>query len=71
MPPHNLIDLIRLLETNGVSVPPAVRESGHLTDFAVEARYPGLSEPVTEEEYAEAVRRAENVVTWAAEQLAA
>ncbi len=53
---HNLIDLIRLLDSNGVSVPAQVREAGQLTDFAVEARYPGLAEPVTEEEYVEAIR---------------
>lgn len=35
-----------------------------LSDYAVEARYPGLAEPVTEEEYRQAVALAETVVRW-------
>jgi HEPN domain-containing protein len=63
---HNLVDLIRLLEERGVSVPAPVRESGRLTDYAVEARYPGPAEPVTEEEYNVAIAQCEGVVAWAA-----
>ncbi|MBS3907200.1 MAG: hypothetical protein KGZ49_09215 [Syntrophaceae bacterium] len=37
-----------------------------LTSYAWEARYPGLGEPVTIEEYREALRQAELVVSWAA-----
>jgi hypothetical protein len=36
-----------------------------LTDYAVVTRYPGDLEPVTEEEYLEAIRIAETVVQWA------
>ena len=36
-----------------------------LSSFAWEARYPRLDEPVTVEEYQEAVRPAEAVVAWA------
>lgn len=35
-----------------------------LSDYAVEARYPGPAEPVTEEEYRQAVALAETVVRW-------
>lgn len=35
--------------------------------YAVEARYPGLAEPVTQEEYEEAVSIAEAVMGWAEE----
>ena len=42
-----------------------VREAVILTRYAFETRYPGPFEPVTEEEYREAVRLAEAVVTWA------
>lgn len=62
---HNLVDLIRILEEQGVFIPPDVREAGRLTDFAVESRYPGLAEPVTKEEYEAATRQAESVVAWA------
>ena len=40
-----------------------------LTGFAWESRYPGLSEPVTEEEYDQALRQAETVVAWAEKQI--
>jgi len=40
-----------------------------LTGYAVEARYPGLAEPVSREEYQEAVALAEKVVRWAEERL--
>jgi HEPN domain-containing protein len=36
-----------------------------LTQYAFETRYPGAFEPVTEEDYQEAVQVAEVVVEWA------
>ena len=54
------------LESEGIIVPPEVVEAAPLTAYAWEARYPGLSEPVTIEEYREALRQAELVVSWAA-----
>jgi HEPN domain-containing protein len=36
-----------------------------LTQYAVETRYPGPAEPVTQKEYREAVKMAERVVKWA------
>jgi len=48
-------------------VPPEVEDAALLTPYASEARYPGLNEPVTDEEYREAVRQAEAVVNWARE----
>ncbi len=35
-----------------------------LTDYAVEARYPGGREPVSEEEYEEALKLAETIYEW-------
>jgi HEPN domain-containing protein len=46
-------------------VPPEVEEATSLTPYAVETRYPGLSEDVTAEDHAEAVRIAERVLRWA------
>ena len=40
-----------------------------LTSFAWEARYPGLAEPVTPEEYQEALRCAEDVLAWAVKEV--
>ena len=62
---HDLDELITGLQNEGIAVPPEVADAALLTSYAWEARYPGLSEPVTIEEYREALRQAEFVVTWA------
>ena len=66
---HDLADLLTLVEDEGVSVPAPVLDATILSDYAVETRYPGLTEPVTEDEYEEAVAIAERVVTWTEETL--
>jgi HEPN domain-containing protein len=48
-------------------VPEAVEDALVLTSYAFEARYPGLAEPVSEEEYRQAVELAQTVVHWADE----
>ena len=62
---HDLDELLAGLEREGVSIPQEVKDACILTNYAWEARYPGVSEPVTEEEYREAVSMAEKVVKWA------
>ena len=62
---HSLEELGRGLEEVGVDLPEAVRESVVLTRYAVETRYPGIAEPVTEEEYRQALALADAVVSWA------
>ena len=62
---HDLEELGKGLEDSGVPIPPAVKEAIVLTRYAFETRYPGPFEPVTEEEYREAVRLAEAVLVWA------
>jgi HEPN domain-containing protein len=61
-------DLGRLLDLTGAAAdqaPALVGEAVRLNRFAVASRYPGIAEPVTESEYAEAVAIAEAVVAWA------
>jgi HEPN domain-containing protein len=41
-----------------------VQEAGRLTRYAVETRYPGVGEPVTEDEHEKAVTLAEQTVRW-------
>ena len=48
----------------GMNLPEEAKGAASLTDYAVLTRYPGDLEPVTEEEYLEAVRIAEAVVRW-------
>jgi len=60
---HDLTSLIALAVGAGLSVSEAVAQAARITRFAVLARYPGLAEPVTEEEYERAI--AKEVVEWA------
>lgn len=60
---HNIRTLIDLL-SNHYSVPSELDEAAVLTDYAVESRYPGIIEPVEEEEYFKAVEIAESVLKW-------
>ena len=62
---HDLDELIEGLRKKGLDVAPEIAEAVILNSYSAEARYPSLSEPVTTEEYHEAVRLAEAVVTWA------
>lgn len=62
---HDLDELTTGLKQSGVNIPPTVEEATVLTTFAWEARYPGTGEPVTRDEYTEAVVMARSVVEWA------
>ena len=62
---HDLDELLAGLERKGVPIPQEVNDVCILTNYAWEARYPGVSEPVTTEEHKEAVAMAEKVVKWA------
>jgi HEPN domain-containing protein len=66
---HDLEELVTGLKRQGLAIPPEVDNAIVLTNFAWEARYPGLSEPVTPEEYEEAVSHAEAVVAWAEKEI--
>jgi HEPN domain-containing protein len=62
---HDLGRLLTVLVQAGVRVPKYVQEADQLTRFAVDARYPGLSSPVTQREHRRAVRIATRVLQWA------
>jgi len=61
---HDMTELLTLLEQAEQIIPEEIKRAGALSDYAVESRYPGLAEPVTEEEYQETVNTAEQVVHW-------
>ncbi|MEO5349418.1 MAG: HEPN domain-containing protein [Magnetococcus sp. YQC-3] len=63
---HDLEMLLTALAGHGESIPGEIIDADSLTVFAGAARYPDTGEPVTEDEYKEAVRQAEMVVSWAA-----
>ncbi len=66
---HDLALLLDLLEKGGEEIPPRIRETARLNQYAVAARYPGVAEPVEPEEYKEALKLAEDAVLWAEEAL--
>jgi HEPN domain-containing protein len=66
---HVLEFLLDLLKGAGVKVPGAVDECYRLTQYAVETRYPGWSDPVSKDEYREALDMARRAVRWVEELL--
>jgi len=67
---HSLVRLIDILEFAGVNIPESVKSADILTQYAVQARYPGFTEEITPEEYREAMKLAAQVVFWAGKLLA-
>jgi HEPN domain-containing protein len=61
---HIIAHLLETLEQSGLEIPEDVKSSSDLTEYAVHTRYPGLYEPVTAEEYREALAVAEHVHEW-------
>ena len=62
---HSIGHLLNLIRESGkVTVPPEVTEAVILNEHAVTTRYPGAWEPVTREEYEEAVRIADEIWNW-------
>jgi HEPN domain-containing protein len=64
---HDLARLLSMFEEAGEEIPEVVRKAEELTRYALITRYPGIARPVSEQEYAEAVAVAEEVVYWADE----
>jgi len=62
---HSIGMLLKLVEEAGVKIPEDINRSKVLTDYAVDARYPGIYEPISEDEYKEAFKLAEDVFEWA------
>jgi HEPN domain-containing protein len=61
---HDIAMLLSRVEQSGQDVPERVKAAAGLSDYAVQSRYPGLAEPVTEDEYFEALSVAEDLVEW-------
>lgn len=62
---HSIALLLSNIQENiKIAVPDFVNESVILTDYAVQTRYPGFYEPVTEDEYGIALQLAGQVLEW-------
>ncbi len=66
---HDLTRLMSMLEDSGETIPDRVRRAAVLSRFAAQTRYPSVEEPVTEQEYSEAIAIAEAVLKWAEERI--
>jgi len=62
---HDISELLTLIRKVGFAPPENILEAARLTGFSVASRYPGPDEPVTEEEYRDALAIAETTVKWA------
>jgi HEPN domain-containing protein len=61
---HSIGTLLKLIEEAGVEIPENINQAKLLTAYAVDTRYPGDYEPVSKEEYKEALKIAEDVFKW-------
>ena len=61
---HSISKLLKQGEGAGITVPNEIKETAELTVYAVDTRYPGDYDPVTEDEYKLALAMAEKVLKW-------
>ena len=66
---HDINALLSGLEQHGIAIPEPLWRAVTLTSYASNTRYPGTTSPVTKEEYTGAVRIAQDVLSWAEEQV--
>jgi HEPN domain-containing protein len=59
---HEVGELLKLVEQNGVMIAARLWDASDLTPYAVRTRYPGSEEDIEEAEYRRAVELAERVV---------
>ena len=62
---HDVAKLISLVKEAGIRWPEGLDQAAGLTEYASETRYPGSVEPVSEEDYRQAIEVAEQVLAWA------
>lgn len=63
---HDIARLISLVKEAGILWLEGLDQAAELTEYASETRYPGSVEPVSEEDYRQAIEIAEQVLAWAA-----
>ena len=66
---HDIGVLLGLISKSGIEIPDDLKEAVILTRYVVRTRYPGLEEPVSEEDYREALALAEKVFDWVSKTL--
>ena len=66
---HVLGVLLDILKSSSMQIPANVDRADQLTQYAVETRYPGVSEPVSKAEAQKALERAAFVLQWVESQI--
>lgn len=66
---HDLNRLLALLEEAGEKIPETIRKAESLTTYAITTRYPSAGNPISLQEYREALEIAKAVFQWAEERL--
>ena len=66
---HDLSELLGLLEQNGIVLPDSIKDCAGMTEYAVEGRYPGFNEPLSESDWKNSVKKAEEVINWVKSQI--
>ncbi len=64
---HDLDDLLDIAENAGIPLPTEIMDVGILTPYAVETRYPGYWEEITEQDVDEAIKLAKRTLMWVSE----
>lgn len=67
---HSISKLLKQVEAAGITVPDEIKETAELSVYAIDTRYPGDYDPVTESEYRQVLAMAEKVIKWAEEKIA-
>ena len=66
---HDLSELLGLIEQNGIVVPDVIKDCAGMTEYAVEGRYPGFNEPLSEDDWRNSVKKTEEVINWVKSQV--
>lgn len=61
---HDIDVLFDLISKSGIEIPDDLKGAVILTRYATHTRYPGLAEPVSEDDYQKALVLAEKVFNW-------
>lgn len=64
---HDIEQLLEIAERAEIDLPPEVRDASQLTPYAVETRYPGSWQEVTDDDANAAIELAQHVIIWAKE----
>lgn len=66
---HDLAALASHIQATGIEVPDCFHSAVRLTRYAVQTRYPGIEEPVSEEQWQFSIESAGAILKWAEELL--